>query len=74
LHDDFPAGCPIFRSLVEFFEVLPDPESMIPARGNGVNTLWNWTRSKEGGAPSQNLKFASLSRQIGRWLRAKLGR
>ena len=47
---------------------------MIPARGNGVNTLWNWTRSKEGGAPSQNLKFASLSHQIGRWLRAKLGR
>lgn len=47
---------------------------MIRALGNGVNTLWNRTSSKEGGAPSQNLKFASLSHQIGRWLRAKLGR
>ena len=47
---------------------------MIPALGNGVNTPWNWTSSKEGGAPSQNLKFASLSHQIAPSLRAKLGR
>jgi len=47
---------------------------MILARENGVNTPWNWTSSKEGGAQSQNLKFASLSHQIGCCLRAKLGR